>query len=508
MVRLLIGLRGAIRGHTAARLGGGWLTAAALLALASAGETLVLAGHSYHLAGAGADVTAFVLALWFAGRILASAVAGGTAELQPALLALLPVSARRLAWSQLVAELLDPGTLLLAIALAGTAVLGFRSGFASGVVGLAAALLTTVLCTVLAVAAGGLLGPASRRGRDRGTLLTAIGLSVVASAGALLPLLKTTLDDRSSPVSHVLRGLPSGWGPAAVAAAARSDWSLVVFSLAGLAVATVVAAFWWPTVLRRRMAGGSPRTHVVRRTRLGFLPATPYGAVMAKELRLWLRDPLRFTCLAVAALVGIGVCVLPAAISGSTVLLPFTGVLTSLIAAACACNLYGFDGTSLWLTVLTPGGRTPEVSGRQLAWLLVVAPYSLVATVVATAVSGQGWAWPWVLSALFILLGEGAGLLSWGLLISVQPLDPSGGPTPAWSLKVQLSLLFLSVGALPGLAPLVAGQLLGSVSLRWVGVPLALVISLGLAVFSGRRAALRLEYREVAVLATLSAASR
>ena len=78
----------------------------------------------------------------------------------------------------------------------------------------------------------------------------------------------------------------------------------------------------------------------------------------AKELRLWVRDPIRLTCLLIALIVG-AAGAHPAADRGHRVLLPYAGILTAVIAGACACNLYGSDGTSLWLTVMTPGRRGP-----------------------------------------------------------------------------------------------------------------------------------------------------
>ena len=37
--------------------------------------------------------------------------------------------------------------------------------------------------------------------------------------------------------------------------------------------------------------------------------------------------------------------------------------------AVTASNLYGQDGTALWLTLLAPGSERADVRGRQLAWL-------------------------------------------------------------------------------------------------------------------------------------------
>ena len=83
---------------------------------------------------------------------------------------------------------------------------------------------------------------------------------------------------------------------------------------------------------------------------------------------------MRVTCLLIALIVGVGVGVVPKLVGGSSLLMPFAGPLTVLIAGACACNLYGNDGTSLWLTILTPDAERADVRGRQLGWLALVAP--------------------------------------------------------------------------------------------------------------------------------------
>ena len=198
--------------------------------------------------------------------------------------------------------------------------------------------------------------------------------------------------------------------------------------------------------------------------RWSALPRTPAGAVTAKEIRMWVRDPIRLTCLLIAVIVGAAVCAIPRLTSGSYLLLPYAGILTAVIAGACACNLYGSDGTSLWLTVMTPDSSRADVRGRQAAWLIVVAPYTVAVTIAFTALSGEHAAWPWVLAVLPAVLGGAAGLAPFSSLISVQPLDETGGPTPAYSLKVHIALVVVALTALvpvavPGGRPALARAL-------------------------------------------------
>jgi ABC-2 type transport system permease protein len=506
VVSVLIELRRTIARHQVARAGVAWLAFGAILGLACALGTLVLGLAHYQHPGAGVDVVALVLALWMLGRVAQSALAGGDGTLRPELFALLPIPLPRLARSLLIAGLADASLLVVGIAYAATIALGARSGPVEAVVGVVAVLLSLVLTSVLSTIAAGVLGPSSRRGHDAGTIVVAVGLSAIAVAGTLLPLLARTLERRSAPwLSVLVRVLPSGWGPVAVDAAARSQWALVAGALLGTAALTVAVAAAWPPILGRRMHGATGSDRGVRggRGRPRALPATATGAVAGKELRLWRRDPIRLTCLLIAAIVGTAAFAIPAISGAGSVLLPFAGAMTAVIAGACACNLYGNDGTSLWLTIATPHSSAADVHGRALAWLLIVAPFVLASTVVLTAVSGQAWAWPWVLAGVPALLGGAAGLCAYGSLVSVQPLDDTGSPTPAWSLKVHVALVVVALTALPPLVVLAAGQLAGARWLLWAAVPFGLATGVVEAVWLGRLAARRLRTRGVEVLRTI-----
>jgi ABC-2 type transport system permease protein len=227
--------------------------------------------------------------------------------------------------------------------------------------------------------------------------------------------------------------------------------------------------------------------------------------VTAKELRLWTRDPVRLTCLIIAVVVGIGVGLIPRFTADTGVLMPFGGPLTVLIAGACACNLYGADGTSLWLTVLTPGSARPDVRGRQAAWLLIVAPVAIAETVALTVGSGRSDLWPWALALLIALLGGGAGILALSSLIAVTPLDEGGNPTPAWSLKVHVALVVVGVTAAPSTAVLIVGG--SDPSLRWSAVPLGALTAVLWWWWLGRRAVVRLREHQLDVLHTLTLAA-
>ena len=510
MVHILIALRRTILRNQLARTNPAMLLTGAVLVLISALGTIWLGLVSYPNPDAATDVLALVFLIWVAGRVTQSALAGD-AVLRPEVFSLLPLERRRLARSLLVVGLLDPAGLFTAIAFGSLIAWGARLGAAPAAIAVLAVVLTLTLASVVSTIAGAVLGPGSRRGHDVGTIVTAVALSVVAVAATLLPALGTALRRGTAPwLADALTALPTGWGPVAVQAAARGDWLLAAGSLAGVAALTVAAAAWWPRVLTRRMNAAARPAHAgsARPSRWSALPRTPVGAVTAKEIRMWVRDPIRLTCLLIAVIVGAAVCAIPRLTSGSYLLLPYGGILTAIIAGACACNLYGSDGTSLWLTVMSPDSSRADVHGRQAAWLIVVAPYAVAVTIVFTALSGEHAAWPWVLAVLPAVLGGAAGLAPISSLVSVQPLDETGGPTPAYSLKVHIALVAVALTAVVPIGVLLAARAWHEPWLSWVAVPVGLATGAALAAYLGGLAVSRLQNRQVPILRALADAER
>jgi ABC-2 type transport system permease protein len=510
MVHVLIGMRRTILRHQAARTNPAALAVLGVLVLASAVGTLLAGLVRYPSPAAGTSVLALVFALWLAGRAAQTALSGDPV-LRPELFSLLPLSRRRLAAALLGIGALDPAGPFMAVALAALVVHGARLGVIPAIIGVAAVILTLALASVVGTVAGAVLGPGSRRGHDTGTIIIAVAISAVAVAATLLPALVAALTGGSAPwLAPALRVLPSGWGPVAVQAAARSDWAVTGLALAGLAAATAAIAACWPSVLTRRMdaAARPARRGTTHGSGRAVLPRTPAGAVTAKELRLWGRDPIRLTCLLIALLVGAAACAIPRVTAGTSVVLPYAGILTVIIAGACATNLYGSDGTSFWVTVMTPGAARADVRGRQAAWLIIVGPYSLAVTTAFTALSGQRAAWPWALAILLAVLGGAAGLAPLASLVSVQPLDETGSPTPAWSLKIHIALVLVALTALVPVLVLVAGGLWHLGWLSWAAVPGGLASGLVLAACLGQRAVTRLERQQVRILKVLADAAR
>jgi ABC-2 type transport system permease protein len=488
--------------------------------------TALLAGADYGDAEVSTDIAAALVAAWTAGWLVAPVLTGGSDEtLQPEHFRLLPIPPRRLAFGFLLTALVGPAPLATLIAICGLIGFGLRTGPASGVAALVAVPLqlafAVVLSRVVLAALGAVLR--SRRGRDLGVLLAAlIGVLSIPVRIAVQTVGPILLYRESPTFSTVLRMLPTGWGAVAVRAAARGEWPLALGLLAGLAALVAVLVVAWSRLLVRRMttvaAGGvggeRARRRAHRAPRRGVLPATPVGAVAAKELRLWWRDARRRVVLLSSMLVGLLVPVFSMAGTrghGGTVV-PFTALW--LVAFSClqAGNLYGLDGSALWQTLVTPGAERADVRGRQLAWLLIVGPVALAAALVAPGLSGARYAYPWVLGVAPALLGAGAGMV---LLLSVyagyalprqgnaNPFSSGANPGCARALRQLAIMALLAVAAVPPVLVVALGIGLRIPMLSWLGVPVGIGSGIVLAWWWGRLAYRRLAARGPELLAAV-----
>src|ERR1700730_17122641 len=152
-----------------------------------------------------------------------------------------------------------------------------------------------------------------------------------------------------------------------------------------------------------------------------------------------------------------------------------------------SANLYGEEGTAIWVTLLTPGAARHDVRGKQWAWLLIFTPLTILATLVFIPLSGQNWAWSWVLASTPALLGGGVGLL---VLVSLMALAPGPDPRQGRANPLEqgnsggqaIYLFFLGLlPPLPALAVVLSGTLLENDLLRWTGSLVGLVTCIGIA---------------------------
>jgi hypothetical protein len=465
------------------------------------------------------DLVAALMLGWLIGWVMGPIlVRGAGLGLRPEWFALVPIPPRRLATGLLGASFAGVAAAITLVAFAVLLLTAAQFGVLPVLVAVPAALLELVMVVLLSrvVAAGLAATMSSRRGQELGGLLMAVVIALASGGWSLATVIGQQLATGTSPtLGTALRVLPSGWGAVAVAAADRSDWPVVLTALAGLAVLSLLLLGAWARLLpvtMRRSGGRAPRAARGRTARSAtaagqpaawerLLPASPTGAVVAKELRAWRRDPGRSLLLLLALLIsGLNLAV-PALAFDLPAGLPWVGLAAALIVAMGAANLYGDDGTALWLTRMVPGVEEADVRGRQAAWLLVVAPVMVALTVGLTAFSGQGWAWPWVLATLPAMLGATAGL---GVLVSVTrpvrqkdpnrrtgPFDTGDDPNAAGAVIGQqyLLLVLAALAAVPAATLVLLGDLRNQPLVQGAGVVVGVATGVLLFWWGGRVAA-------------------
>ena len=425
---------------------------------------------------------------------------GGDETLRPEYFTMLPLRPRKLAAGLLAASFAGVAPVISLVALLSLVVVGIRLSLPAALISLPAVALQLavfVLASRLAVAAYGVL-LRRRNGAILAAIVNAFVLAFTAQGWALI--VAYVSSDVQGVMARAARISPSGWGLVAVESAGNGSWWMVVLAIAGLGLLGAGMYVGWAALLVRRTTAS--RDGVRPRRRLDAHDA--WGAATAKELRTWTRDLLYGHRLAFAFGYGLFFCLIPLAVGWSG-MLPWTGPIVVLMAGAMAANLYGSDGTALWLTVTTPGAARIDVRARQRAFLLVLTPPVLVLTVFLTAVSGQNSAWPLVLSVLPALIGGAVGL---AVLMSVVAAVPTEDPhersaNPIASGGDDGQMVGMAYAMLAATA-LVAGPALAVALLwSWWGLPVGLATGWLARWGFGRLAGRRLEVRGPELLSML-----
>ncbi|MFD1937326.1 hypothetical protein ACFSKW_38240 [Nonomuraea mangrovi] len=402
------------------------------------------------------------LAVWLTGWIFGPIFIGGGSEaLRPEYFSMLPAKPGRIAAALLAGAFAGPAPAVNLIALLSLPVYGWRFGPAGVLIGLAAAVTTLITMVMISRVIVALIGLFVRSRATAAAVGIVTGTAIALCSNGWAPVAALGGTDTAAWSQVLVRVLPSGWGVAAV----EAPWPLALAILAANAgvIALLLAA--WAGLLSRRVVSAARGGVPPRRGTPRPFPSTSGARIAAaKELRAWWRDLVRIQLLATAFSYAIVTPLLLVTID-AWIMVPFAGLIAIVMAAASSANLYGADGTALWLTLMSPGAERADVRGRQLAWLLIVGPAAVVLSLAGTLVSGQAWAWPWVLGLLPALLGGGAGVI---VLLAVTSLVPGTDPhkrggnplSTGADETAETSLAWLVLVAVPATALPAAGAVL------------------------------------------------
>ncbi|PEA81916.1 hypothetical protein [Bacillus pseudomycoides] len=474
--------------------------------LLAIGTVLLFSFYPTNLA-APKDILYIVFAVWTIGWIIGPILTGGDGLLRPEYFMLLPLNPYKLARALLVVAFVGLGPLISLVAFMGLLLYAARLNLWASIVAVPAILLQLLFVVLLSKVVSRIMDETmkSRIGMEIGAMLIGFVIAFLNVGWYALP----TINWITTKNSTVLYIFPSSWAIFAVDQASQSNWLLASVSLIVLTMLCGLLLYIWTKLLTR-----STTTNVTKikgwtttrnhRNALRILSETKIGAIMTKELQCWVRDPQRGRFLRMGLWIGLfyGIFV---TIAGITGLMPWAGVIMIVFTSMFACNLYGFDGSALWLTLVTPGAERIDVRGRQGAWLLVVAPVAIVATVIFTTSSGLTLVYPWVFALIPALLGGAAGLIVLFSVFSLIPItDPqrrgrgtivSGDDMNAGKMFITAWLMMVMVlaTAVPASVVVWMGTLLHLNFLQWMGVPTGICTGTFFTWWFGRIAYVKLE---------------
>ncbi|MDT0328629.1 hypothetical protein [Nocardiopsis lambiniae] len=461
------------------------------------------------------ELLCLAFAVWAASWALGPTIANGTGVLRSQYFALLPLDRRRVGALLLATVFVDIGPALTLVAATALVWHGAVFSVAAALVAVPAVLALWISVIALSRLVFRALGAAmlSRLGMEIASVQWGLIMALLFFGWmAVQPALAATLALRANGLGEgttgaVLAALPTSWPVHAVTAAAAGAWGpalgwLAASILLASVLVVVTSALLAPRVTargmrrRRRPLGARPLSRPAR----SLLPDTPLGAVIGKELRQWWRDPWRGLEVRASLWAGLFIGLLTWSSDLYSSFAPFAGVTCAFIMALSTANMYGHDGTALWLTVVgqRPDTARADVRGRQIAILALGVPGALALSVLFIGLTGAHWAWPYVLTGLFAVFGAGAGL---SLLLSVVALSPGVDPRSRVDandsgdnqVQVWLSLAALPLSCVP---TVLAAVFLGVAGAPWaalpVGVANGLLVALWLGWIAQRRLAGRL----------------
>jgi ABC-2 type transport system permease protein len=358
----------------------------------------------------------------------------GTDEtLDPQRLALLPLRRGELLRGLLAAALVGVAPIATAIGLSGAILGQARDVFGAFLIAVAIAT-TLLLCVTASRALIALLAPLlrSRKGRDL-TIMAVTLAALVPQAFQVFSSRAGEKDPRAifAYIEGNVRPTPFGLGGVAATEAGKGHYLASIAALGGMLGIIAVLLLVWSRMIPRAMttADIAPAAKVRARGRvdalplfprwLPFLPRTRVGAVAAKELAYFVRDPRRraplLTALIIPALLLFSTMRDGETRSGATTLLALVALLP---ASGLTLNQFGLDGAALWALVVSGNEIESDLTGKNIATALMVVPLVAVPAIVTAAVV-DGWAY------LPLTVGIAPGLL--GVILEV------GNVVSAWA---------------------------------------------------------------------------
>lgn len=403
------------------------------------GGVLGLTMRAVHGGNREAGVTLFFVGIAVAALLAPALFFGIDDSISPERLAPYPLRRRDRIAGLGVASAIGAPALALALTLA-----GFVVGTTGRLVDLPLVALAAAgqfwLCVIGSRVPATLLARAvnSRRGRDVAAVLGAfVGLS-----GFLVQFLARRMDTTASNLRHlsgVVRWTPLGAFGHAMVDAGRGRLGATAAGLAVGVAGIVVLVLVWNIALDRLLdqtagvvageGATASRPAPLFAGWLSWLPRTARGAVSARELRAYGRDPRRRVTIISAVVMGIVIpLVNDAAGSADRSATVLFAAGSSGIVVFATMNQFGVDGRALWFDLLSGVPLRTLLVGKNIATVILAAPVVGFAAVVLAGVT-HGWAYvpaSIVVGTAVVCVGLGVA----NIVSVLAPIPVPEGPNP------------------------------------------------------------------------------
>lgn len=462
----------------------GGLYGLGLLAVAVAG-LIALSGAPVELAQTVVVLAGSALVLgWI---VLPLIVSGVDQTLEPARLVTFPIPLRQLLIGLAVCGICGvPGviTLLASLATAGT-------WWRQPIVAIAAILcgvIATLTCVIGSRAVTSLSSVFStgRRFRELAGLIAFVPLVLL---GPIIVSASSGIRNAADALPGFARAL--SWTPLGAIWAVPSELALGDFGAAGLkfliALVTLVllSALWRRSLAVALVTPAHSTSKVRARGKLGFFsffPATPAGAVAARALSYWMRDPRYARQLLIVPLLPILLFFYSR--GGSLDILTVSAPLVALLLSLSIFTDLSYDGTAFATQVASGIRGVDDRTGRVLALGSFAAPIVILFAVASVWLSGRWELLPGLLGLSVGILLSGLGLSSVSSARIIVPVPaPGDNPfksVPGAGLTTALTTFatwgILAVLALPEFVLIVMNVTTGLPAFGWAGLSTGLIL--------------------------------
>ena len=455
-------------------------------------------GTAFFLAGDSSLETVRTVAIFYGTVLLVGwwlvPVVSSRADssVDPSRLALFPLTIPGIQIGQLLGAVIGiPGVATVLLTLAWV-----TSWRASGT-----ALLAAVLCAALGMllaftgsrAVTALSANFNKR-RRAGEIISIVLLGLVVLLGPLFALIGRGIEqvwEQLPEWAGYLSWTPLGAPWAIPHDLAHGQWAPALGRLAICVVSLLVLFAVWRVALRRALSdatGTTAGSGSKSASGIGLferLPASGWGAVMARCLTYWLRDPRYSATLLILPAMGAVGWFLSRDQAGVILILP---CFVALLMAYSISADVGYDNTAFTLHILAPVKGSHDRLGRALAMLCIGAPF-VIAMLVLAMIRTADWVYlPGLIGVCTALLLAGAGVVSVMSARYTYPVPPPGASplkTPQGFTLLNVLIQFVILGAvtlmaLPPVVLVVTQLVTGEAVWGWIALAVGLAEGLGI----------------------------